>query len=128
MFVTDQKNMISKEFATNFIEEWINSWNSHDIDKIMIHYSDSIDFTSPFIIQLNNDPNGKISNKNDLKDYFIRALNKFPHLHFDLLNIFLSVNSLIIHYKSVNNKIAAEYFQFDDHGKIIKVNAHYLCN
>jgi hypothetical protein len=123
-----KKQMLSKEFAINFSREWIDSWNSHSIDKIMIHYSDSIDFTSPFIVQLNNDPNGRICNKNDLKDYFCRALNKFEDLHFELLNIFLSVNSLIIHYKSVNNMIAAEYFQFNDHGKIIKVDAHYSNN
>ncbi|CAF3935133.1 unnamed protein product, partial [Adineta steineri] len=39
--------MLTKEFAFNFTNEWINSWNCHDIDKIMIHYDDSIDFTSP---------------------------------------------------------------------------------
>ncbi|CAF1126022.1 unnamed protein product [Adineta steineri] len=118
--------MLTKEFAFNFTNEWINSWNCHDIDKIMIHCDDSIDFTSPLIIQFNNDPNGRISNKNDLKDYFSRALNKFQDLHFELLNTFLSVNSLVIHYKSVNNMIAAEYFEFNDHGKIIQVKAHYL--
>jgi hypothetical protein len=118
--------MITKEFATNFTKEWIGCWNCHDIDKIMIHYDDSIDFTSPLIIDLNNDPTGRISNKNDLKNYFSRALNKYPDLHFQLLNTFLSVDCLIIHYKSVNNMIAAEYFEFDDYGKIIRVKAHYL--
>jgi metal-dependent HD superfamily phosphatase/phosphodiesterase len=94
----------------------------------MVHYADSIDFTSPFIIELTNDPNGRISNKNDLKDYFSRALNQFPELHFELLNSFLSVNSLVIHYKSVNNMMAAEYFEFNDHGKITRVIAHYSNN
>lgn len=120
--------MINKDFAINFTREWIDSWNSHDIAKIMNHYNDSIEFTSPFIIELNNDPNGKISNKKDLEDYFSKALNKFPDLHFELLNIFISVNSLIVHYKTVKNMIAAEYFQFDTSGKIIKVDAHYLNN
>jgi hypothetical protein len=120
--------MISKEFATNFTKEWIDGWNSHDIDKIMIHYDESIDFTSPFIVELNNDPNGRISNKKDLKDYFSRALNKYPDLHFQLLNTLLSVNSLIIYYQSINNMIAAEYFEFNDHGKIIRVKAHYSNN
>lgn len=117
--------MISKEFASNFTKDWISSWNSHDIDRIIDHYSDSIDFTSPFIIQLNNDQNGTITNKIDLKNYFIKALNKYKDLHFELLNIFLSVDSLIINYKSVNNILAAEYFQFDQYGKIQIVKAHY---
>lgn len=116
---------ISKEFALNFAKDWISSWNSHDIDRIIDHYSDSIDFTSPFIIQLNNDPNGQISNKIDLKSYFLKALNKYEDLHFELLNVFVSVDSLVIYYKSVKNMMAAEYFQFNDHGKIAKVQAHY---
>ncbi len=120
--------MITKEFPIKFPKEWIDSWNSHDIDKIMIHYDDSIDFKSTFIVELNNDPSGRISNKKDLKDYFSQALNKFPDLHFQLLNTFISINSLIIHYKSVNNMIAPEYFKFDDHGKIIRVKAHYSKN
>ena len=118
--------MITQEFASNFTRDWIDSWNCHDIDKIMSHYDDSIDFTSPFIIELNNDPNGRITNKKDLKDYFNRALNKFKDLHFELINTFMSVNSIIIHYKSINNMIAAEYFQFNHHGKIQEVKAHYL--
>ena len=120
--------MISKEFATSFSREWIDSWNRHDIDQIILHYADSIDFTSPFIVQLNNDPNGRITNKEDLKDYFSRALKTYPDLHFQLIDTLMSVNSLIIYYQSVNNLIAAEYFQFDDHGKIIEVKAHYSNN
>ncbi|CAF1265220.1 unnamed protein product [Adineta ricciae] len=117
--------MLDKEFASQFTNDWINSWNSHDIQKIMSHYDDSISFTSPLIIQFNNDPTGTISNKKDLEDYFIRALKKFPDLHFELLSTFISVNSLVIHYKSVNNMIAMEYFEFNDRNQLVKVKAHY---
>ena len=108
--------MISKEFATRFTKEWIDA------------YDESIDFTSPFIVQLHNDPTGRILNKKDLREYFSRALIKYPDLHFQLFDTFLSVNSLVIHYESVNNMIAAEYFEFDDHGKITRVKAHYANN
>ena len=117
--------VISKEFALNFAKDWISSWNSHNIDRIIDHYSDSIDFTSPIIIEINNDPNGHISNKIDLKSYFEKALNKYEDLHFELLNVFVSVDSLVIYYKSIKNMMSAEYFQFDQNGKIAKVKAHY---
>ena len=118
--------MIDKEFVIKFANKWIESWNKHDLDQIMEHYSDSIEFVSPLIIQLNENPNGKITNKNDLRKYFARGLEKYPNLHFQLIDIFTSVDSLIIHYKTINDSIAAEFFQFDQNGKVIKVYAHYL--
>ncbi|UJR29409.1 hypothetical protein I4U23_010621 [Adineta vaga] len=100
--------------------------NTNPMKVIMSHYDDdAIHFTSPLIVQFNNDPTGTISNKKDLQDYFSRALEKFPALHFELLSTSLSVNSLIIHYKSVNNMIAMEYFEFNDQNQVINVKAHY---
>ena len=119
------KKMLTKEFAVSFTNQWIECWNKHDIDQIIAHYDDSIEFVSPFIIQLNQNPTGKITNKNDLKTYFSVALTKYPDLHFQLLDFLVSVDSLIIYYRSVNDLIAAEFFQFDEHGKVTKVMAHY---
>lgn len=117
--------MITHEFAIRFATEWIESWNSHDINKIMSHYDNTIDFASPFIVILNKDPNGRINNKTALEDYFRKALDKFQDLHFELLHIYLGVNSIILQYKSVENKISCEFMEFNDDGKIIKVKAHY---
>ena len=38
-------NVNYKQFA----KEWIESWNSHDIDKILNHYSDDFEITTPMI-------------------------------------------------------------------------------
>jgi ketosteroid isomerase-like protein len=34
-----------KEFA----EEWIASWKSHDLDRILAHYADDVEVTTPMI-------------------------------------------------------------------------------
>lgn len=31
------------EFAVKFVEEWQGAWNSHDAERILVHYSDDGD-------------------------------------------------------------------------------------
>jgi hypothetical protein len=117
--------MISEESAHRFTQEWIAAWNSHQIERILDHYAHSIEFTSPFVVKLIGNQDRYIMNKGDLREYFLRALKTYPQLKFQLINTYLSPDSLIIHYQSANQRLAAEYFQFDSDGKIIRVKAHY---
>jgi ketosteroid isomerase-like protein len=32
-----------------FAKVWVESWNSHDLDKILSHYSDDFEITTPMI-------------------------------------------------------------------------------
>ncbi len=117
--------MIQQDFAAVFANEWVNAWNAHDLDAVMAHYSDDILFYSPFVIKLNNDPSGCITNKDDLRNYFARALQSYPALHFTLHKTLVSVNSVVLYYDSINDLVTAEFMEFDKHGKVIKVVAHY---
>ncbi|WP_353140118.1 nuclear transport factor 2 family protein [Pseudopedobacter sp.] len=111
--------------ATDFTTEWINAWNSHDLNTIMSHYSENIDFASPVIQQMGVDTAGKISNKADLREYFSKALQKYPELHFEFYHELKGVDSLVLFYKSVNDTLSAEYMELDTQEKICKVRAHY---
>jgi ketosteroid isomerase-like protein len=31
--------MITKEFAQHFAEDWVASWNAHDLDRVLSHYT-----------------------------------------------------------------------------------------
>ncbi len=121
-------NIIQESFALQFANDWINSWNTHDIKIIMDHYDEMIIFQSPIIIKVNNDPTGTITNKGALAQYFTRALAIYPDLHFELYKVFISINSIIIHYKTINDKPAAEFMEINAYGKITKVCAHYEGN
>ena len=110
---------------TDFAKEWLEAWNSHDLDKIMEHYSENIDFVSPIIQQMGINAEGKISNKSDLKDYFSKALQKYPDLHFELHHELKGANSTVLFYRSVNNSFSAEYMELNSDGKVSKVRAHY---
>jgi ketosteroid isomerase-like protein len=34
-----------------FADDWVDSWNSHDLDRILAHYDSEIVFLSPIALQ-----------------------------------------------------------------------------
>lgn len=117
--------MISQEKAHLIANDWIRSWNSHDIDSIMSHYSDDIEFTSPFVIKLIGNQDGTIVGKEPLKEYFLKGLSAYPELIFELIDVLPGVKSITLYYISVKNLRAAEVMHINSEGKISSVAAHY---
>ena len=116
---------LTEDLCKQFADEWINAWNSHDLDRIMSHYANELEFYSPLIIRLNINPDGRITHKTDLRDYFKIGLDKFPDLHFSLQYVLVGLNSVVLYYGSVNNTLSAEFMLFNEDGKISQVRAHY---
>ncbi|SIO40852.1 nuclear transport factor 2 family protein [Chitinophaga niabensis] len=110
---------------SNFANEWLQAWNSHDLDQIMEHYSENIVFYSPFIKKVNNEVSGRITGKKALREYFERALSVYTDLHFELYHVLEGVDSQVLYYKSVGNRLAAEMMVLNEDGKITEVRAHY---
>ncbi len=117
--------MILKVDAKTFAREWMDSWNSHDLDRILSHYTNDFQMTSPFIAQLMNEPTGTITGKENVRAYWTRALERIPDLHFDLIEVLTSVDSITIYYHAVLGKRAAEVLFFDASGKVKRAIAHY---
>lgn len=113
--------MESKKFA----EAWIKSWNSHNLEDILNHYSDDIEITTPMIKMALGIDNGSLKGKKEVADYWQKALVKLPDLHFELIDVTECVNSVALYYKSVMNKMAIEVMFFNEAGKVNKMYAHY---
>jgi len=77
------------------------------------------------IVLVMNDQTGTLKGKKNVKPYWEKALEKVPDLWFELLDVFVSVNSLVIYYKAVFGKRAAEVLFFRDDGKVNRSIAHY---
>ena len=110
---------------TAFSEKWFAAWNSRDIDRIMELYINTVDFMSPKIRKIFNKPSGRITNKEELRNYFMLALTSNPNLHFELYHILEGVNSVVLYYRSINNLLSAEFMELNGMGKIVSVRAHY---
>lgn len=117
--------MMTEEIALIFAREWIETWNSHNLKKILSHYSEKIEFSSPFIINLLGNLSGTIRGKKELKSYFEKGLSAYPDLQFKLIQVLSGVNSLTLYYESVRGMKAAEVMVLNSKNKITLVTAHY---
>jgi SnoaL-like domain len=116
---------ITKEWAWGFAHDWIDAWNAHDLGRILSHYSDEFEMSSPFIRELAQEPSGMLKGKAQVGAYWRTALERLPDLHFELQDVFIGASSVTIFYKAVQGKIAAEVLLFNDEGQIYKALAHY---
>jgi hypothetical protein len=113
------------EFANLFAEQWIDAWNSHDIEKIISHYSAELEFKSPLIIERYSDPSGTIYNREKLKEYFLIGITNNPSLKFKFKQLLVGINSLTLYYKNARGGETAEYFEFNSNKKIVKCMSCY---
>jgi hypothetical protein len=104
---------------------WIAAWNSHDIDRILSHYSDSIELTSPLVSRILGAGINVVSGKEALRKYFLRCLAAYPELKFDLWGAYPGHDSLVVHYESVRGLRGAEFMHIDGSGRVCEVVAHY---
>ena len=51
---------MDKAFVEHFTTDWIDSWNAHDLDRILSHYSDQFEMSSPVVIQVAGEPSGTL--------------------------------------------------------------------
>jgi hypothetical protein len=117
--------MITTEQARDFAQEWIAAWNSHDLDRILGHYSAQFQMASPFIVELADEPAGTLRGRVAVGDYWRKALARAPDLRFELLGVFRSIDSVVIHYRNQAGRIGAEWFEFDAQGRVTRAAAHY---
>jgi ketosteroid isomerase-like protein len=113
--------MNAKEFA----HKWITSWNSHDLENILTHYSEDIEITTPMIRLAVGIESGSLKGKDQVADYWRKALQRLPDLHFELVEVTEGVNSVALYYKSIMNKMAIEVMFFNEQGKVNRMYAMY---
>jgi ketosteroid isomerase-like protein len=111
--------------SLEFAKKWIESWNSHDLTEILSHYSDDIEITTPMIKMAAGIDSGSLKGKISVADYWGKALEKIPDLHFELIDVSEGVNSVALYYKSIMNRKAIEVMFFNQSGKVNKMIAHY---
>jgi mannose-6-phosphate isomerase-like protein (cupin superfamily) len=104
---------------------WLAAWNAHDLEHILAHYADDVEFSSPFVAKLSGDAGGVLRGKAALRDYFGRGLAAYPALKFEFIRLYPGVRSCVLEYRSVDGLRAAEVMEFDTAGKVCRVQAHY---
>lgn len=116
--------MIDKAFAEHFAADWIAAWNSHDLARVLSHYADDFEMSSPYIVQIAGEASGTLKGKDKVGQYWNKALILMPNLHFELQQVLVGTNSITLLYQS-SGRLAAEVLQFDREQFVIKASAHY---
>ncbi len=109
--------------ARTFASEWIAAWNSHDLDRILSHYSADIELLSPFAQKLVG--SGRISGLPALRAYWTKGLVAQPELEFQFIDLRLGYDCLTILYRNHRSQQGAETFEFGADGKVVRSFACY---
>ena len=112
-------------FAARFAAEWIEGWNARDLDRVLSHYADDFEMTSPYIPRVAGEPSGTLRGKAAVAAYWQKALGLIPDLRFELLAVLVGVNSVTLYYQGAGDRLAAEVFHFGPGGKVMRAFAHY---
>jgi ketosteroid isomerase-like protein len=119
------RNAMTPERAERLARDWLDAWNAHDLERILRHYADDVEFTSPFVAALLGDAGGTLRGRHVLRDYFANCLARYPALRFRLETVLAGVRSVTLYYESVNGLTAAEVMEIDADDRIVRVLAHY---
>jgi len=117
--------MSSSLDARSFATEWVAAWNSHELETILSHYSPDVVLTSPVVAKVIGEPSGTIHGRNALRRYFAKGLELFPNHEFTLIDVMEGLSSIVVYYKNQRDTRTAEFMEFDNENKVIRVVANY---
>jgi hypothetical protein len=106
-----------------FAEEWIASWNAHDLDRILSHYASDVAFLSP--LAKTRTGNGRVVGIDALRTYWESGLATQPNLRFVLTNVLVGHDCLTILYRNHRDQAVAETLEFGDDGRVVRAFACY---
>lgn len=121
---------MNNEEVQAFASEWADAWNTHDLARILSHFSDDVTFTSPVAAALMPNSGGVINGKKMLEEYWREGLQRIPDLHFDVLATYLGVDTLVINYRNQRGVLVNEVLEFDGdivvrgHGTYLDDSSH----
>lgn len=114
---------MTQEEADLIASDWIDAWNSHDLDRILAHYADDIVFHSPKAE--NAVGKGQVKGIAALKDYWSKGLASRPGLEFRLIHAFAGFRSVALLYSDELGCEIVETLVLDEAGKAVCGTACY---
>jgi ketosteroid isomerase-like protein len=117
--------MIDQQWAQAFASDWIASWNSHDMERILAHYTEDFAMSSPLIVERLGQPEGKLKGKKAIREYWQPGLSMDPPLQFELIEVFVGIEAITLYYNNVGRRLVAETLFIDSSGKATRGMAQW---
>src|ERR1700754_3711938 len=85
-----------------FGSEWVEAWNSRDLERVLALYSEDTEMTSPHIPALGFAEGGTVHGKEALRAYWSKGMSMpiASNLHFTLIDTFVSPDSIVVFYEN----------------------------
>jgi ketosteroid isomerase-like protein len=103
---------------TRFADEWVRAWNAHDVEAVLAHFHDDVEFTSPVAARLLPETRGVVRGKTALRDYWMHALGLLPDLRFEVVAVYRGESVLVINYRNQRGHLVNEILRFD--GELVR--------
>ena len=104
---------------------WLEAWNARDLERVLTLYDENTVMTSDRIPMLGFDESGTVRGKDTLRAYWSKALGLVPNLHFSLIELFVSPDSVVVFYENERGKRICEYLRVNAAGKIVQGSANH---
>ena len=117
--------MIDPQWALSFAREWVEAWNSHDVARILSHYSEDFEMASPLIVERMGERSGVLKGKAAVRPYWEQGLAAQPPLRFELLDVLAGIRSITIYYRSIGRRVVAEVLEFNAERQVVRGAAHW---
>jgi ketosteroid isomerase-like protein len=111
-----------------FGRQWIAARNSRDLERVLALYGDDSEMTSDKIRALGFDGSGTLHGKDKLRLYWGKALTLLPDLHFELIDTYVSPDSVVVFYRNERGAKICEYLRLNAQGKIVQGSANHLAH
>jgi ketosteroid isomerase-like protein len=105
---------------------WVEAWNARDLERVLTLYDEAAVMTSDRIPALGFGADGTVRGKDALRAYWSKALGLIPNLHFSLIDVYVSPDSLVVFYENERGKRICEYLRVNDAGLIVQGSANHL--
>ena len=105
---------------------WVDAWNTRDLERVLKLYDEAAMMTSDRIPALGFDASGTVRGKDNLRAYWGKALGLLPELHFALIDLFVSPDSVVVFYENERGKKICEYLRVNAAGLILQGSANHL--
>lgn len=109
--------------VTEFVYDWRQAWNSHDVDRVIAHYHDDVEYASPFIAHPGR---RRLRGREELRRYVTAAFERVPQLSLPApRHVAIGLDSVTVIYDSHHGSVAAEVLVLDEHLRIRSALCHY---
>jgi ketosteroid isomerase-like protein len=115
--------MMTYEDAEAHAQSWISAWNAHDLNNILLHYSQDVVFEAETVKRRWNKPT--LHGIEELRKHFALGLELAPGMTFHLEQVFLAPSGYAILYRRENGNRVIDCVKVDDSGRATNVVAYY---